>query len=89
MPGGAVLGVVDAETKFLIEKIPQSSSSHSVAANAFRNLIFVPQAAVGTDTTTVGQGICGGTTGCIAVYKSGGDEDEGESRGGFGGWRGR
>jgi hypothetical protein len=81
MPGGAVLGVVDAESKFLIETIPQSSSSHSVATDSFRNLIFVPQAAVGTDTTTVGQGICGGTSGCIAVYKSGGDNDEGEERG--------
>ena len=78
-PGGAVLGVVDAESKFLIETIPQSSGSHSVAADAFRNRIFVPQSAV--DTTTVGAGICGGSSGCIAVYKSGGDDDEGESRG--------
>jgi hypothetical protein len=77
MPGGAVLGVVDAESKFLIETVPQSSSSHSVATDAFRNLIFVPQAAVGTDKTTVGQGICGGNNGCIAVYKHDRDDDEG------------
>jgi len=74
--GGAVLGVVDAESKFLVETIPQSSSSHSVAADSRRNLIFVPQAAVGTDTTNVGAGICGGSSGCIAVYKSGGDDDD-------------
>jgi hypothetical protein len=80
--GGAVLGVVDAESKFLIETIPQSSNSHSVAADAFGNLIFVPQVApasvvgAGGDVTTVGQGICGGTSGCIAVYKHDRDDDD-------------
>jgi len=39
---GAVLGVVDG-TSVLIETIPQSSNSHSVAADAKRNRIFVPQ----------------------------------------------
>lgn len=70
-----VLGVIDA-TSVLIEKIPQSSGSHSVAADAERNLIFVPQVApvsvVGTggDTTPqqVGAGICGSTNGCVGVY---------------------
>jgi hypothetical protein len=91
--GGAVLGVVDAETKFFIESVPQSANSHSVAADAFRNLIFVPQVApksvVGTggDTTTVGAGICGGNSGCIAVYKSGADRDDDHD--GWGGWHGR
>jgi hypothetical protein len=80
--GGAVLGVVDAESKFLIETIPQSANSHSVAADAFRNLIFVPQVApfsvvgVGGDTTTVGQQICGSMSGCVAVYKHDDDDDE-------------
>jgi hypothetical protein len=70
-----VLGVVDAEANKLIEKVPQSSGSHSVAADSELNRIFVPQVApvavVGTggDTTTVGAGICGTTNGCIAVYK--------------------
>lgn len=75
----AVLGVIDG-TSVLIETIPQSSGSHSVAADSKRNLIFVPQsapvAAVGTggDTTAVGAGICGTLndktgTGCIAVYE--------------------
>jgi hypothetical protein len=80
--GGAVLGVVDAETKFFIEKIPQSSGSHSVAADSRRNVIFVPQTApvrvvgAGGDVTNVGEGICGGTNGCVAVYKSGDRDDE-------------
>jgi hypothetical protein len=67
------LGVIDG-TSVLIETIPQSSGSHSVAADCIRNNIYVPQVApmsvvgVGGDTTTVGQGICGGTNGCVAVY---------------------
>jgi hypothetical protein len=71
----AVLGVIDAETNLLVEKVPQSSNSHSVAADAERNRIFVPQVApvavVGTggDTTNVGAGICGTNQGCIAVYQ--------------------
>ena len=71
----AVLGVIDAGTNLLIEKVPQSSNSHSVAASSKRNLIFVPQvgtvAAVGTggDTTTVGSGICGTDQGCVAVFQ--------------------
>jgi len=69
----AVLGVIDA-TSVLIETVPQSSGSHSVAADSKRNLIFVPQSApvrivgAGGDTTAVGEGICGSTNGCIAVY---------------------
>ena len=84
------LGVVDAETKFFIEAIPESSNSHSVAADAFRNLIFVPQVApvsvvgAGGDTSTVGQGICGTMNGCVAVYRSGGghgDDDDDHGHG--------
>jgi hypothetical protein len=71
----AVLGVIDAGTNTLIEKVPQSSNSHSVAADSKRNLIFVPQVApvavvgVGGDTTSVGAGICGGNSGCVAVFQ--------------------
>jgi len=71
--GGAVLGVIDG-TSVLIETIPQSTGSHSVAADSKRNTIFVPQVAPfsvvgsGGDTTTVGQGICGSKNGCVAVY---------------------
>jgi hypothetical protein len=73
--GGAVLGVIDGETSLLIEKIPQSSNSHSVAADSERNRIFVPQVAPasvvgsGGDTTTVATGICDSDNGCIAVYR--------------------
>lgn len=68
-PGGAVLGVIDG-TSVLIETIPQSSGSHSVAADSQRNLIFVPESAQGAggDNTTVGAGICGTLNGCVGVY---------------------
>jgi hypothetical protein len=68
----AVLGVIDG-TSVLIETVPQSSGSHSVAADSKRNLIFVPQSAptvpiLAGDTTNVGAGICGGNNGCIGVF---------------------
>lgn len=74
MPSGAVLGVVDGKTNFLIETIPQSLNSHSVAADRRRHEVFVPQVAPfsvvgsGGDKTTVGAGICGTNNGCVAVY---------------------
>jgi hypothetical protein len=60
--------VID-RTSVLIETIPQSSGSHSVAADSKRNLIFVPQSApvavvgAGGDTTTVGAGSAVAITG--------------------------
>jgi hypothetical protein len=80
-PGGAALGVVNGETNFLIETIPQGSGSHSVAADSKHNFIFVPQVAplsvvgIGGDTTPVGAGICGSNNGCIAVYSHQVDRD--------------
>ena len=77
----AVLGVIDG-TSVLIETIPQSSGSHSVAADSKRNLIFVPQSApvavvgAGGDTTNVGAGICGSNNGCIGVYVHDVDKDK-------------
>ncbi|HEX6840378.1 MAG TPA: hypothetical protein VF113_02575 [Stellaceae bacterium] len=82
-PGLAQLGVIDA-TSVLIEKIPQSSGAHSVAADSERNEIYVPQVAPksvvgsGGDITTVGQGICGSMNGCVAVYVHDVDEDRDE-----------
>ena len=79
--GGAVLGVIDG-TSVLIEKIPQSSGSHSVAADSKRNKIFVPQSAPvavvgsGGDGTNVGAGICGSNNGCVAVYVHDVDQDK-------------
>jgi len=81
---GSVLGVIDG-TSVLIETIPQSSGSHSVAADSKRNLIFVPQIytsaptavplgdqnfTAGLSSPTVGQLICGTANGCVAVYAS-------------------
>jgi len=76
----AVLGVIDA-TSVLIETVPQSSNSHSVAADSKRNLIFVPQVApvavvgAGGDTTAVGAGICGSNNGCVGVFSHQVDRD--------------
>lgn len=87
---GSVLGVIDG-TSVLIETIPQSSGSHSVAADSERNLIFVPQVytsaptaiplgdvntTAGPGSPTVGQLICGSANGCIAVYRHAVNEDE-------------
>jgi hypothetical protein len=83
----AVLGVIDG-TSVLIETVPQSSGSHSVAADSKRNLIFVPQSAPvatvgpGGDTTAVGAGICGSANGCVAVYSHQVDEDKDGDRDG-------
>ena len=72
--GGAVLGVIDADTSVLVEAIPQSQNSHSVACDARLNRIYVPQVApvsvvgAGGDSTSVGAGICGSNSGCVAVY---------------------
>jgi hypothetical protein len=86
---GAVLGVVDG-TSVLVETIPQSSGSHSVAADSKRNLIFVPNIwtrpagttipagdanTVAGGPATVGELLCGGVNGCIAVYRHNVDED--------------
>jgi hypothetical protein len=57
---GAVLGVVDG-TSVLIETIPQSSNSHSVAADSTRNLIFVPQVNTTGGLTSGGVTIGGDT----------------------------
>jgi hypothetical protein len=86
---GAVLGVVDG-TSVLVETIPQSSGSHSVAADSKRNLIFVPQiwtrpagAVPAGDANTVAGGpatvselLCGGVNGCIAVYRHKVEDDD-------------
>jgi hypothetical protein len=86
---GAVLGVVDG-TSVLIETIPQSSGSHSVAADSKRNLIFVPNIytrpagavpagdanTIGGGPTTVGQLLCGTVDGCVAVYRHKVEDDD-------------
>jgi LVIVD repeat len=82
MPGGAVLGVVDGKTNFLLETIPQSAASHSLAADRLRHKVFVLEVApfsvvgIGGDKTPVGAGICGTTNGCIGVYTVPGTQGE-------------
>jgi hypothetical protein len=83
---GAVLGIVN-DSSVLVQTIPQSSDSHSVAADSRRNLIFVPQVATGviggdtnttagTGSSTVGQLLCGSSAGCIVVYEHDTDDDD-------------
>ena len=82
--GGAALGVVDGASNLVLETVAQSSGSHSVAADSLRNLIFVPQSApvsvhpipTGGDGTTVGELLCGGTNGCVAVFTDAGNLDD-------------
>ncbi len=72
------LGVIGADS-ILIEKIPSSSNSHSVAADAQRNKIFLPEVAsvgAGSDTNGVSLGVCGGSNGCVAVYIHNVDQDD-------------
>jgi len=76
--GESVLGIIDATGNILIGTIRQGNQSHSVAADAVRNLIYVPQAAPanvnggpgqgGGDTTGISAHICGDVRGCVAVY---------------------
>jgi hypothetical protein len=74
----ARLGVIGADN-ILIEKIPSSSNSHSVAADALRNKIFLPEVAsgiaIGPDTSGVSAPMCGSANGCIAVYIHNVDQD--------------
>jgi DNA-binding beta-propeller fold protein YncE len=60
MPGGPVLGVVDAETLEFIENVPTGINAHSVAADPFTNQVFVPLQADPNDPTCL--------NGCIGVY---------------------
>ncbi len=42
MPGGPVLGVIDAETNTWLTNVPTGPNAHSVAADPINNHIFVP-----------------------------------------------
>jgi hypothetical protein len=59
MPGGAVLGVIDARANRWIANIPTAKNAHSVAANPGNNRIFVP---------LTPNPDC--QNGCVAVYAS-------------------
>jgi DNA-binding beta-propeller fold protein YncE len=59
-PGGAVLGVIDADNDTWIENVPTGTNAHSVAADEKNNAIFVP--------TTAPDPAC--PNGCISVYQA-------------------
>jgi DNA-binding beta-propeller fold protein YncE len=57
MPGGPVLGVIDAKTNSWVANLPTAKNAHSVSASAASNHVFVPL----TPNPECQQG-------CIAVY---------------------
>lgn len=57
MPGGSVLGVIDAKANTLLQSIPTGGHAHSVATSNVNGHVFVPLPKTG--------GPCGG---CIGVY---------------------
>jgi len=59
MPGGAVLGIIDAEKESWIENVPTSPNAKSVAADSKTNSIFVPMTP---------SSIC--YNGCIGVFEA-------------------
>jgi hypothetical protein len=59
-PGGAVLGVINADTNAWIENVPTGTNAHSVAADAKSNTIFVP--------LTAPNPAC--ANGCVGVYQA-------------------
>jgi hypothetical protein len=61
MPGGAVMGVIDAKTNTWLQNVTTNSNSHSIAADPSTNHIFVPMQS-GTICTTQS------ANGCIAVF---------------------
>jgi hypothetical protein len=61
MPGGPVLGVIDAKTNLWLQNVPTNANSHSVAVDPSNNHAFVPlQAGAPCRTQSA--------NGCIGVY---------------------
>jgi hypothetical protein len=61
MPGGPVLGVIDAKTNQWLQNVPTNANSHSVAVDSNTNHVFVPLQAGAPCTTQTANG-------CIGVY---------------------
>jgi len=61
MPGGPVLGVIDAKTNQWLQNVPTNANSHSVAVDSNTNHVFVPLQAGAPCTTQ-------SANGCIGVY---------------------
>ncbi len=65
-----ILGVIDASSHQLDQSVPSSTSSHSVAADRFSNLVFLPVGCVPPTSTTPDPNNPCPKTGCIAVYRA-------------------
>jgi hypothetical protein len=65
-----ILGVVDATSHQLDQSVPSSTSSHSVAADRYSYLVFLPVGLVPPTSTTPDPNNLCPTTGCVAVYKA-------------------
>jgi len=70
-----ILGVVDARSHRLDQSEPSSTSSHSVAADRFSHLVFLPVGLVPANATTPDPNNPCPKTGCIAVYKAHPDQN--------------
>jgi hypothetical protein len=64
MPGGPVLGVIDAGTRQWLQNVPTNGNAHSVAVDPKNNHIFVPLPAGGQNCETIN------ADGCVGVYAS-------------------
>ena len=61
MPGGPVLGVIDAVTNTWLQNVPSGANAHSVAADPMTNHVFVPLQPSASCRAFA-------NFGCIAVY---------------------
>jgi hypothetical protein len=61
MPGGPVLGVIDAKSNTWLQNVTTNSNSHSIAVDPSNNHVFVPMQSGGICTTQ-------SANGCIAVF---------------------
>ncbi len=61
MPGGPVLGVIDAKTNTWLQNVATNTNSHSIAVDPSNNHVFVPMQSGGICTTQ-------SANGCIAVF---------------------
>ncbi|HEY6307354.1 MAG TPA: hypothetical protein VI488_12945 [Candidatus Angelobacter sp.] len=61
MPGGPVMGVIDANTNTWLQNVTTNSNSHSIAVDPSNNHVFVPSQSGSICTTQ-------SANGCIAVY---------------------
>jgi hypothetical protein len=61
MPGGPVMGVIDAKTNTWLQNVTTNANSHSIAVDPSNNHAFVPLQSGGICTTQ-------SSNGCIGVY---------------------